>query len=481
MKVQLKKLKPNPMRDFIVDPINEEQVATLADSIRQYEFWGGVVVRKCKNGDLEIAAGQHRVAAAMKAGAAEADLTVLDHKIVDDDKMFRIYATENATQRGNKDSSAYSGIVAGAVERIARWILFEDSNNSPSVRRVFTNSQIGHWREAFEKDGIGRVAVEEFCEGIPINKTLIDQQLQALKASKDYDRIVGKVIAEFEKAKAAEIIAAEQAEAEAKEAEAEKERAKQKEKAAKELAEKTKSKEAKAEAEAAKKETKAATDKVKKTKEKAKKTASTRTASKTAKKAKMSAEQREKTFDLVGVQKIFPVPKHLATYRRIVIEDYADIVPVENQAKLAEEIVRSIKAIGEEVSSDRIRTFFMIKMNEERWKVIIAARRDKERRQRTDLAYNEKTKLDAFMKVASALTTAGLELASLYEKWPANVAHQRTRKVNDNIERMLNIAYRLYLQVFGWDQLQEELQALRKLNDKKIPKTEMKALTGGRL
>jgi ParB-like chromosome segregation protein Spo0J len=68
MLVELKNLKPNPFRDFAIDPINDGVVAALESSISEYGFWGGVVCRKGKNGDIEIGAGHHRVHAAMKSG-----------------------------------------------------------------------------------------------------------------------------------------------------------------------------------------------------------------------------------------------------------------------------------------------------------------------------------------------------------------------------------------------------------------------------
>ena len=40
MKVELALLKPDPLRDFSIDPIDQEVVEALKESIRQDGFWG---------------------------------------------------------------------------------------------------------------------------------------------------------------------------------------------------------------------------------------------------------------------------------------------------------------------------------------------------------------------------------------------------------------------------------------------------------
>ncbi len=93
MLVDLRSLKPNPMRDFVVDPIDEGRVEKLTESIKDHGFWGGVVCRQLADGTIQIAAGHHRVAAAINAGIQSADLFV---GAMDDDAMARIHGSENA-------------------------------------------------------------------------------------------------------------------------------------------------------------------------------------------------------------------------------------------------------------------------------------------------------------------------------------------------------------------------------------------------
>lgn len=81
----------------------------------------------------------------MKAGHKTADLFVGDF---DDESMIRVYATENATQRGNS-STAIAGSVASAIRFLAKAMmtgnLTQIGARSPAIARGI-----------FEKgDGIG--------------------------------------------------------------------------------------------------------------------------------------------------------------------------------------------------------------------------------------------------------------------------------------------------------------------------------------
>ena len=116
MELNLTQLMPNPFRVFAVDPIDMDAVASLAESIEQDGFWGGVVARKNEHGDYEVACGHHRVQAAISAGYQHADIFVAN---LDDEAMIRIYARENATQRGN-GSTAVAGTVASAIRYLAK-------------------------------------------------------------------------------------------------------------------------------------------------------------------------------------------------------------------------------------------------------------------------------------------------------------------------------------------------------------------------
>src|SRR5206468_7218855 len=107
--VELEKLRPNPRRDFKIDPIDESEIKILAESIGSHGFWGGTVCRQLDDGTIEIIAGHRRVAAAIQAGEKEARLFV-GH--FDDGEIIRIYATENASQRGNTSTAVTRSVAS---------------------------------------------------------------------------------------------------------------------------------------------------------------------------------------------------------------------------------------------------------------------------------------------------------------------------------------------------------------------------------
>lgn len=205
MRVELKNLQPNPMRDFTIDPIDDDRVKELAASIKEDGFWGGVVCRRTKNNGVQIAAGHHRVNAAIKAGIREADVFTGD---LDDASMIRIYARENALQRGNT-GTALAGSVAAAIRFL--------------MKGSFTG-QLAEIRQLV--DGIGWTTVLELLEGVPgINQNTVKQQLANLKSSGDYARIIREVQEQIEKENQEALKELERAEREKARAEEEQRRA----------------------------------------------------------------------------------------------------------------------------------------------------------------------------------------------------------------------------------------------------------------
>lgn len=97
MKLKLKDVLPNPYRDFKANPLIEEKVLSLMDSINQTGFWENVVVRKNAEGKYESAYGHHRIAAALRAKVTEADFIV---KNFDDAQMIQVMDNENRETYG---------------------------------------------------------------------------------------------------------------------------------------------------------------------------------------------------------------------------------------------------------------------------------------------------------------------------------------------------------------------------------------------
>ena len=313
MKVELKKLKPNPFRDFKVDPIDPEAVKALVKSIEENTFWSGVIARKIKGGDIQIAAGHTRTYAAMEAGVTHADITVGNF---DDQAMIRIYATENATQRGNS-GLAMMGSVASAVRYLVKAILKGDEHFSQIWEK--SSKALDSLRGNIANDrGLGAPIIERFLTGIPgVNKSMITHQIANLKASGDYARIVKEVTEEIAQEQAVEL-------AELKRRE--------------EAAEKATTKE---EAEKAEKEV-----------EKMSKTKTTRD---TSEKAAAASNGKKPVFDLAGVGKWLKTENQIRAFRTVVERDATKKhLLFENQALLAEKLVAYAAEKGKDLSAEFI-------------------------------------------------------------------------------------------------------------------------------
>ena len=97
MILKLKSIMPNPFRDLKTNPLIEEKIDVLMESINLTGFWENVVVRKNSEGKYELAYGHHRLAAAIRAGIEEADFIV---KKFDDAKMIQVMDSENRETYG---------------------------------------------------------------------------------------------------------------------------------------------------------------------------------------------------------------------------------------------------------------------------------------------------------------------------------------------------------------------------------------------
>jgi ParB/RepB/Spo0J family partition protein len=353
MLVELKTLKPNPYRDFAIDPIDDANVDALAQSIKEDGFWGGIVCRRV-NGSIEIGAGHHRVRAAIKAGVKTADVFVGE---IDDSAMIRVYARENATQRGNS-STAVAGTVASAVRFLAKAIMV----GSATSEKIFRSAkELETARGIFESErGMGRDIVVRFLDGVPgVNDGTVQQQLANLKSSGDYARIIGEVKDEIEIEHREALKALKRAEEEQKKLQAEKEalEAKQREaeerrkeaakaaRAAKEEADRKRAEAESQRAELAKQkadaEAKLAEKRRAEAAQKMKDFDALRTMRDTANKAANKAAEREKTFDFEGVAKHFKNENQVRVFRDVVTgEGSRSLLGVAKQAALAHEIVR---------------------------------------------------------------------------------------------------------------------------------------------
>src|ERR1700720_1742548 len=87
--VQLKDIRPNPLRDLHLDPIEDDRVKMLVSSIKEAGFCGGVTLFKLKDGTYIIGAGHTRVQAAIEAGETEIVCYVRDAEGLSDLELIR--------------------------------------------------------------------------------------------------------------------------------------------------------------------------------------------------------------------------------------------------------------------------------------------------------------------------------------------------------------------------------------------------------
>jgi ParB-like chromosome segregation protein Spo0J len=366
--VKLKELKPNPRRDFKVDPIDAEEVNILAKSINELGFWGGTVCRELDDGTLEIVAGHRRVAAALEAGEKEAELFV-GH--FDEPTIIRVYATENATQRGNT-STAITGSVASAARYLIKGILKGDEHMSQFCD--MSQKALDSLRGNIASDkGLGAPIIERFLTDVPgMKESVIKEQIANLKASGDYARIVNEVSDEIEQERI--------------EAEAELRRAEQE-------GEKAKETQAKAKA------------------------ASAQKAGSHAKKAAANANGKKPTFDYAGVTKYLKNSNQINAFRTSVNKrGIRELLPVSNQAKLAAALVELAEKQDSELSSAFIKENITSLVIETRYYVRTATKEAVEELERHNIQARFERYQNDFSRNVRGMYAAGDDLLKLMEK-----------------------------------------------------------------
>jgi flagellar biosynthesis GTPase FlhF len=433
MRVELKALKPNPFRNFKVDPIDPAVVESLKSSIKDNPggFWGGIVARRTKDNVIQLAFGHHRVAAARAAGIQQDDIKVVD---ISDADMIRMYANENATQRGNT-GTALAGTVASAIKFLLKGIFSGNLAGFPARSKKALETLLG---QAGTDRGIGWDVVLEFLIDIPgVNKNTVIQQLANLKASGDYDEIVDAVKAEIDiehKEQLRELARLEEEQRKAAEAQllaerrADEERQKQKEqariaRAAKEEADQRRAEKAQADAEyataKAEKERELAAKRKAEAEEKMKEFDALRKGQSAMNDA--LGIEREITFDFEGVAKHFKNASHIDTFRQIVTgQGLRPYLPVAKQAALAKRLVNGLPS-GVELSGRYIRENVMamamnVRSTERKFNA-----EDKAALLRNDWNAKAENYQDEFARGARTMLAAAMSLAEHNKNRPGGV------------------------------------------------------------
>lgn len=429
MIVRFTDLRPNPFRDFTVDPIdgpendNDETgyvsaVTKLKESVERHGFWGGIVLRPSSTepGKYEIAAGHHRIEAAKLAGETAAELVV---RTLSDEEMIEIYGTENATQRGVM-SSALAGTVAAALRKAAM-----DQTSAGD----FTSTAHARTDQA-----IGRPAIMALIGNVPgMTDNRIKEQLAILKDSGDYRRIVGEVAEEARLARGA----AERRAEEARLAREEAERIAEEKRIAKEKADKE-AKEAKEEQEHREAEERAAQAVIDQQKadeqaeinrrlaEKAEEQAAEAVAAEEKAqqtKAKADDPKFDQSFDYQGVSKWLHNDNQIRAFRKwCTAPGIKPYLTVESQHLIAKELAEHAHKHGIELSGAFINTKateMLIGAKSAHKKTVNA----EEKRRLANQSLQDKAQhhMGNFARSCRGMMSAGTELSALSKSWPKDL------------------------------------------------------------
>lgn len=380
MRVVLSELKPNPFRNFAVDPLDKEVVAKLKESISKNPagFWGGIVARK-HNGSIELAFGHHRIEAAKSAGIHAEDIKVVTD--ISDAEMIRMYAGENATQRGNQGTAITGTVASAAKYKLKEIFLGDHVRGNPQTSKKALETIQG---QVATQKGIGRDIIVEFLHNIPgINENVVKQQLINLKTSGHYDKIVGEVKNEIEE---------ELREADRKE-----------EKRIAELA-----KAAAAAEEAA-------------------------------------SFKRERIFDFEGVAKHIKIPSHLDVFREIatgpglktVRGDGTELLllPVDRQADLAKRLVEYAAEHEEELSGRFIRENMISMVLDAKGTQRRLSAKERAELLRKDWSAQAKAHQEQFARQARGMLAAALALSDHAKKRPHGVTLHMTGEFRDAVDK----------------------------------------------
>ena len=304
----IKSIGYNPYRDITRYPIDEDAVNRLIESYDDLGNFGTLPARQVKGG-YELAAGHHRLEALRDIGVKKIPLLVSDY---DDDQMVEVMTVENSTQRG-QNAAALLDSVAAITYRLAKMLLTEsDHDLCTNVQRCFESEKAAQVARGnlLAGKGIGRDAIMRFApEGALTTREVMDA-IAALKSDGRMNQIIDEVQAEVE---------AELAELEAK------------------------------------KQTPAVQKEVAKKREAV-------ASAKTAASKKTAPTMSDK------VAHVFDSHHHLTAFRKAV-QEYADVLPVENHEALAKQMLKDLKEQkrnGNEITARTIRDYIMFRGSDAR-------------------------------------------------------------------------------------------------------------------
>jgi ParB/RepB/Spo0J family partition protein len=384
MRVDLRELQPNPLRDFTIDPIDPERVETLKQSIEEDGFWSGIVCRRLPDGTIQIVAGHHRVHAALAAGVTSADVFVAEE--MDDTAMLRIYARENATQRGNT-GTGHAGSVACALRVLAKAVM------TGSLGRILPRSQkaeetIRGNLTAASGEGIGWRLILDCLGRIPgYSEYSVKEELANLKASGDYARILQTVQDEIVREHMSVRAAMRQGKPDvAVSAQYEK----------------------------------------------------TRQAMDMGQAAVDLAAQQEQTFDRVGVAQHLPDSHHQSVFRELVTSiGYKSYFPLNEQAAVASRLAEEARQRGQRITEKDIRDYLTAEAWKRRQPAQAQSREEEEHRMRESYVLRARRYQEDVARHLTAIAAITTQLRELESSWPRELEFPMSGEFEHALEALL--------------------------------------------
>lgn len=452
MLIALQKLDDSPFRDFKLYPIDEKQVSALTASMRDLGAWGGVIARPhpTKPDRYQIAAGHHRVRAARQVrGLSVIECTV---DLFDDDKMIRILAAENATQKG-KNTGAMLDSVAAAMRRMAYLLLNAGPTLSTIVESMPSVFESAHAAETARRmllsgKGLGEPAIRAYLgTDVAPSRREIEESVATLKQTGTLKRILGEVQerieeenAERERDEAKQRRVAEKAEREAEEARATAEKAEARAKEAHEKA---------AEIRAAKEREKA--ERAQSEARKISKEMDARRDSREAvRKSASAAVDKAPTATMSDkVASIFENESQLRAFREVVGSDQGRMfIPIEQHEALAKAALEAATKGGHgNASAKGIKDFLNAKMRE----AIVIQKRitERERERQLLIAQHDRLKLEygRFESALGSVSASAVRIDEMQKGWPKDepmpFSPTLLQRVGDTIKALETLRTRL--------------------------------------
>ena len=192
LNISVNKIHPNPHRDFNRNPLRQEQIIAIVDSIGRTGFWDNVVVRPHpdKPGHFQLAYGHNRLEAIKEVGIEEVTLPIRDLSNWD---MYCAMVDENESQLSITPAVAFENVQVGVN-------LLEEA-----FRKIGPNGKLDQFNQALDRcvqicthrnkddhtferarsaffrgEGVGRKFVKKMLPSSRLHPTVISDVLSSL-------------------------------------------------------------------------------------------------------------------------------------------------------------------------------------------------------------------------------------------------------------------------------------------------------------